>query len=117
MFVLIELYYWVGWVDNPKKVEHLTSLDGAKERLHLFKADLLDEGSFGSAIQGCDGVFHTASPFYHDVKDPEVSLSFFTANYLLVFPLHYVESFFYFFVGKIMLSIALPLPNQDRLTA
>ncbi|CAL0329367.1 unnamed protein product [Lupinus luteus] len=47
---------------NPKKTQHLVNLDGAKERLQLFKADLLQEGSFDSAIQGCDGVFHTASP-------------------------------------------------------
>ncbi|EXB93326.1 hypothetical protein L484_015314 [Morus notabilis] len=60
--------------NDAKKTAHLTSLDGAKERLKLFKADLLEEGSFDSAIEGCDGVFHTASPFFHDVKDPEVEL-------------------------------------------
>nr|AFK42069.1 unknown [Lotus japonicus] len=59
---------------NPKKVEHLVKLDGAKERWHLFKADLLEEGSFDSAIQGCDGVFRTASPARHIVKDPQAEL-------------------------------------------
>ncbi|KAL6966522.1 hypothetical protein U1Q18_032301 [Sarracenia purpurea var. burkii] len=59
---------------DPKKTEHLLALDGAKERLHLFKANLLEEGSFDSVVDGCDGVFHTASPFYHDVKDPQVEL-------------------------------------------
>ncbi|KAM1124321.1 hypothetical protein ACFX15_039115 [Malus domestica] len=29
--------------NDAKKTEHLLSLDGAKERLHLFKADLLEE--------------------------------------------------------------------------
>ncbi|XP_024187315.1 phenylacetaldehyde reductase [Rosa chinensis] len=48
--------------DDQKKTEHLLSLDGAKERLHLFKADLLEEGSFDPAVDGCEGVFHTASP-------------------------------------------------------
>lgn len=62
-------------LDDPKKTQHLVSLEGAKERLHLFKADLLEEGSFDSAIDGCEGVFHTASPFYHDVKDPQVFFS------------------------------------------
>ncbi|CAL0332587.1 unnamed protein product [Lupinus luteus] len=47
---------------NPKKTQHLVNLDGAKERLQIFKADLLQEGSFDSAIQGCDGVCNTASP-------------------------------------------------------
>ncbi|GMY16258.1 phenylacetaldehyde reductase-like isoform X1 [Fagus crenata] len=60
--------------NDPKKTNHLKVLDGAKERLHLFKANLLEEGSFDSAVEGCDGVFHTASPFYHDVKDPEAEL-------------------------------------------
>jgi len=60
--------------NDQKKVGHLLSLDGAKERLHLFKANLLEEGSFDSVVQGCHGVFHTASPFYHDVKDPQAEL-------------------------------------------
>ncbi|XP_057456784.1 phenylacetaldehyde reductase-like [Lotus japonicus] len=59
---------------NSKKVEHLVKLDGAKERLHLFKADLLEEGSFDSVVDGCDGVFHTASPVRGAVKDPQVEL-------------------------------------------
>ncbi|XLS85945.1 hypothetical protein HN51_036111 [Arachis hypogaea] len=60
--------------NDPRKVEHLTKLEGAKERLQLFKANLLEEGSFDAVVQGCDGVFHTASPFYHDVKDPQAEL-------------------------------------------
>ena len=52
----------------------MLALEGAKERLQLFKANLLEEGSFDSAIDGCQGVFHTASPFYHDVKDPQAEL-------------------------------------------
>nr|POE66553.1 tetraketide alpha-pyrone reductase 1 [Quercus suber] len=59
---------------DSKKTNHLQVLDGAKERLHLFKANLLEEGSFDSAVEGCDGVFHTASPFYHTVTDPEIEV-------------------------------------------
>jgi nucleoside-diphosphate-sugar epimerase len=62
------------WNGDPKKTQHLVSLRGAKERLHLFKADLLEEGSFDSVVDGCDGVFHTASPFYLDTKDPQAEL-------------------------------------------
>nr|GMC82334.1 cinnamoyl-CoA reductase 1-like [Ipomoea batatas] len=47
---------------DPNKVSHLLALDGAKERLHLFEADLLEKNSFDDAINGCEGVFHTASP-------------------------------------------------------
>ncbi|KAI4306724.1 hypothetical protein L6164_029978 [Bauhinia variegata] len=57
--------------NDPEKVEHLLQLDGAKDRLHLFKANLLEEGSFDSVVEGCEGVFHTASPFHHNIKDPQ----------------------------------------------
>ncbi|RVW76598.1 Tetraketide alpha-pyrone reductase 1 [Vitis vinifera] len=58
--------------DDPKKTEHLLALEGAKERLHLFKANLLEEGSFDSIVEGCEGVFHTASPVLLEVTDPKV---------------------------------------------
>ncbi|KAL8480067.1 hypothetical protein ACS0TY_026848 [Phlomoides rotata] len=60
--------------NDPKKTQHLLDLDGAKERLHLIKANLLEEGSFDSVVDGCEGVFHTASPFYHAVTDPQAEL-------------------------------------------
>uniref|UniRef100_A0A0E0LDM5 NAD-dependent epimerase/dehydratase domain-containing protein n=1 Tax=Oryza punctata TaxID=4537 RepID=A0A0E0LDM5_ORYPU len=49
-----------GTVRDPgdAKNAHLMSLDGAVERLRLFKADLLDYGSVAAAIAGCDDVFH-----------------------------------------------------------
>ncbi|KAA0034552.1 tetraketide alpha-pyrone reductase 2-like [Cucumis melo var. makuwa] len=52
-------------VRNPGDYGHvgfLWEFNGAKERLKIVKADLLEEGSFDEAIQGVDGVFHTASP-------------------------------------------------------
>ncbi|XP_071910184.1 phenylacetaldehyde reductase-like isoform X2 [Coffea arabica] len=60
--------------DDPKKVAHLLALDGASERLQLFKANLLEEGSFDAAIDGCDGVFHIASPFHDPRNDPQAEL-------------------------------------------
>ncbi|KAF4388660.1 hypothetical protein G4B88_018937 [Cannabis sativa] len=47
---------------NDAKYAHLNKLDKASENLKLFKADLLDYGSLVSAIHGCSGVFHVASP-------------------------------------------------------
>uniref|UniRef100_A0A0D9XDS7 cinnamoyl-CoA reductase n=1 Tax=Leersia perrieri TaxID=77586 RepID=A0A0D9XDS7_9ORYZ len=47
---------------------HLKALDGAGERLVLCKADLLDYDSIRAAVDGCHGVFHTASPV---TDDPE----------------------------------------------
>ena len=55
---------------NKKKLAHLWNLEGAKERLQLVRADLMEEGSFDDAIMGCHGVFHTASPVLKSSYDP-----------------------------------------------
>uniref|UniRef100_A0A161ZMC7 NAD-dependent epimerase/dehydratase domain-containing protein n=1 Tax=Daucus carota subsp. sativus TaxID=79200 RepID=A0A161ZMC7_DAUCS len=69
--LLLQKGYTVrGTVRNPAdpKNGHLRELEGAEERLILCKADLLDYESLREAINGCDGVFHTASPV---TDDPE----------------------------------------------
>ncbi|XP_039021390.1 tetraketide alpha-pyrone reductase 2-like isoform X2 [Hibiscus syriacus] len=48
--------------ENEEKVGFLREMKGAKERLKIFKADLMEDGSFEDAIHGVNGVFHTASP-------------------------------------------------------
>ncbi|GAB2302509.1 Tetraketide alpha-pyrone reductase 1 [Dionaea muscipula] len=62
--------------EDDKKTAHLWTLEGAKERLKLVKADLTKEGSFDDAIIGwrCEGVFHTASPVLGPVKDPKAEI-------------------------------------------
>ncbi|PHU30004.1 Cinnamoyl-CoA reductase 1 [Capsicum chinense] len=62
-----------GTVRNPAdpKNSHMRELEGAKERLTLCRADLLDCQSLREAIYGCDGVFHTACPV---TDDPEQML-------------------------------------------
>jgi hypothetical protein len=50
--------------DDGSKVQFLRDMQGAKERLELVKADLTVEGSFDQAVNGVDGVFHTASPVF-----------------------------------------------------
>jgi nucleoside-diphosphate-sugar epimerase len=61
---------------NVQKVEHLTRLAKASTgKLKLFKADLLDFGSFDESMQGCELVMHTASPsFITGAKNPEEEL-------------------------------------------
>ncbi|XBH92363.1 hypothetical protein VPH35_083506 [Triticum aestivum] len=69
--LLLERGYTVkGTVRNPDdpKNAHLRALDGAAERLVLCKADLLDYDAICAAVEGCHGVFHTASPV---TDDPE----------------------------------------------
>ncbi|CAL1376184.1 unnamed protein product [Linum trigynum] len=62
-----------GTVRNPEdpKNDHLRELEGAKERLTLWEADLLDFHSLRAAIAGCHGVFHAACPI---TDDPEQML-------------------------------------------
>ena len=61
----------VSFIGNYSKVAHLWQLEGAKERLQLVKADLMEEGSFDNAVMGCEGVFHTASPVHGAKSDPK----------------------------------------------
>ena len=51
--------------NNREKVSHLKKLSKkGPGKVVLFKADLLEPGSFDSSIKGCSIVFHTASYFY-----------------------------------------------------
>ncbi|MCT4622961.1 MAG: NAD-dependent epimerase/dehydratase family protein, partial [Schleiferiaceae bacterium] len=61
--------------DNAQKREHLDKIAAeAKGEIKYFKADLLVDGSFAEAMKDCELVFHTASPFFTDVKDPQKEL-------------------------------------------
>ncbi|XP_058213822.1 tetraketide alpha-pyrone reductase 1-like [Rhododendron vialii] len=76
--LLLSGYHVTGTVRDPgneKKLGHLWRLEGAKERLRLSRADLMEEGSFDDAIMGCDGVFHSASPVLgHCPSDPKAEI-------------------------------------------
>ncbi|KAG5537029.1 hypothetical protein RHGRI_024464 [Rhododendron griersonianum] len=61
-------------LSDPKEMDHLLSLHGAKERLQLFEANLMEEGSFDSVVDGCEGVFHTASPNFLKSSNPQDEL-------------------------------------------
>lgn len=58
---------------EDEKYSHLNQLENASAKLKLFKADLLHYDSMLSAIKGCSGVFHVASPVPSTtVPNPEV---------------------------------------------
>ncbi|MEO0444787.1 MAG: NAD-dependent epimerase/dehydratase family protein [Verrucomicrobiota bacterium] len=60
---------------NEAKLQHLNDLaSNAPGTIAYFKADLLDHGSFAAAMQGCELVYHTASPFTSEVTDPQKEL-------------------------------------------
>jgi nucleoside-diphosphate-sugar epimerase len=61
--------------ENQAKVAHLVeAAENAKGSIKLFKADLLTPGAYKEAMEGCELVYHTASPFTLDVKDPQKEL-------------------------------------------
>ncbi|KAJ4715790.1 dihydroflavonol 4-reductase-like1 [Melia azedarach] len=75
--LLLAGYHVTGTVRDPgneKKLAHLWRLEGAKEGLRLVRANLMEEGSFDDAINGCQGVFHTASPVLKPSSDPKAEI-------------------------------------------
>jgi len=52
----------------------LLNLPGAEERLELVKANLLQANAYDRAVDGCDYVIHTASPYEINVKNPQEDL-------------------------------------------
>ncbi|QSP94319.1 NAD-dependent epimerase/dehydratase family protein [Marinobacter salinisoli] len=65
-------------VRDPSASDKLQFLNRLAEQapgeIRYFKADLLQDGSYAEAMEGCELVFHTASPFVLDVKDPQKEL-------------------------------------------
>lgn len=62
-------------VNNSEKLKYLDELvKSSKGKIVYFEADLLKKGSYDEAVQGCELVFHTASPFINSVKNPQKEL-------------------------------------------
>lgn len=65
-------------VRDPEATDKLKALnalaDGSPGTLKFFKADLLSKEGFADVIEGCGVVFHTASPFTSNFKDPQREL-------------------------------------------
>lgn len=61
--------------DDKNKLAHLDKIAAnSKGSIRYFKSDLLTKGSYTEAMKDCELVFHTASPFITDVKDPQKDL-------------------------------------------
>lgn len=56
---------------KKRDISFLTNLPGASEKLKIFNADLSKPESFNEAIEGCVGIFHTATPMDFTVSEPE----------------------------------------------
>lgn len=60
---------------NEKKLAHLNELANQYSgSIKYFKTDLLQNGTYKEAMQGCELVYHTASPFTSNFKDAQKDL-------------------------------------------
>ncbi len=61
--------------ESAEKLKYLNELaEKAPGKIKYFKSDLLEEGSYAKAMEECQLVFHTASPFTVSVNDPQKEL-------------------------------------------
>ncbi|CAM6047044.1 unnamed protein product [Sphagnum compactum] len=68
-------YTVLGTVRNLENSKYLLELPGASDRLKSFVTNLMEPGSFDNVVEGCDGVFHTASPvLLKDITDPQAEV-------------------------------------------
>ena len=63
-------------LQDAAKMQHLQEISTRHpDRLRLFEADLMQEGSFDAAMQGCGLVLHAASPYFLNLpKDAQREL-------------------------------------------
>ena len=60
---------------DEKKIAHLKeAAANSKGQIKFFASDLLKPGSYKEAMEGCELVYHTASPFTTNVKDAQKEL-------------------------------------------
>lgn len=61
--------------NDSRKTKYLRQIaENGPGKIQFFEADLLTPGSYREAMEGCQIVFHTASPFVIDVKNPQTDL-------------------------------------------
>ena len=61
--------------ENKEKMAHLhKAAADSSGQIKFFAGDLLKPDSYKAAMEGCELVYHTASPFTTDVKDPQKEL-------------------------------------------
>ena len=61
--------------EDEEKMKHLLKMgEESKGIIKFFESDLLKPGSYDDAIKGCELVYHTASPFTTNFKDPQKEL-------------------------------------------
>ena len=71
----ITVHAAIRGAEDRLKRKHLDDIAAeVNGKIKYFETDLLIPGSYGSAMEGCELVFHTASPFFLDSKDAQKEL-------------------------------------------
>ena len=71
----VKVHATVRCISDTHKYAHLDAVAAqAKGSIQYFEADLLQDGSYESAMKDCSIVFHTASPFILRVQNPQKDL-------------------------------------------
>jgi nucleoside-diphosphate-sugar epimerase len=71
----LNVHATVRTLDRNDKNKHLFLMQETYPKLKLFQANLLEPESFMPALEGCDTLFHTASPvIILNIKNPEEQL-------------------------------------------
>lgn len=61
--------------EDKEKLSHLNSIaENSGASIKYFKTNLLEEGSYAEAMEGCELVYHSASPFTLNIKDAQKEL-------------------------------------------
>jgi nucleoside-diphosphate-sugar epimerase len=68
-------------IEDTDSYQHILDLPGANSRFKVFAADLLKAGTFKNAMEGCQVVFHTATPRPEKITDPYKEGKFLLTNY------------------------------------
>lgn len=63
------------WLGDATKVGLLKGLPEAESRLKLFEADIYNHSDFERPIEGCEYVFHLATPIHHHSQSTKVCIS------------------------------------------
>ena len=94
---------------DGSKYDHLRALEGAKERLELVRADILDYKSLVTVIRGCRGVFHVATAMSNDPvmnSSPYNSMSSILSNSIKLVGSHY-QFYIFSWIPSILLKLKI----------
>ena len=72
IYIYMVFYLTHTTAGDTSKVDLLKSFPNAENKLVLFQADIYNPTEFEPAINGCEYVFHVATPMLHNTQSSKV---------------------------------------------